>query len=173
LRTGFVDPADQLVRPSRLADHRLRIDRTPDRGSAVLELVENQQVGHGRSIQRTVLYLGEINDSQRLQWCRAIEAVDEGEARQLHLFADDATVPEALSGSSLRLCLSQLELSRPSQWGGCWLALQLWNWLGLDRFWSSRLRPSRKGTKWLDVLKTLVCYRLLSPSSEWRLSPPS
>jgi len=71
---------------------------------------------------------------QRLQWCRAIKEVDEGEARQLHLFADDATVPEALSESSLRLCLSQLERSRPRQWGGCWLALQLWNWLGLDGF---------------------------------------
>ncbi|MBM9515358.1 IS1634 family transposase, partial [Desulfobulbus marinus] len=28
---------------------------------------------------------------------------------------------------------------------------------------------SRKGTKWLNVLKTLVTYRLISPGSEWRL----
>ena len=29
--------------------------------------------------------------------------------------------------------------------------------------------PSRKGTPWLKVLKTLVAYRLLAPGSEWNL----
>ena len=28
---------------------------------------------------------------------------------------------------------------------------------------------SRKGTRWLSVLKILVCYRLIDPGSEWRL----
>jgi hypothetical protein len=28
---------------------------------------------------------------------------------------------------------------------------------------------SREGTRWLDVLKTLVAYRLIDPGSEWRL----
>ena len=37
------------------------------------------------------------------------------------------------------------------------------------RFWAPRLRPSRQGTRWLDVLKTLVCYQLIDPGSEWRL----
>jgi hypothetical protein len=36
-------------------------------------------------------------------------------------------------------------------------------------FWAPRFVPSRKGTDWLKVLKTLVCYRLIDPSSEWRL----
>ena len=31
------------------------------------------------------------------------------------------------------------------------------------------MKPSRKGTRWLNVLKTLVVYRLLDPGSEWRL----
>jgi hypothetical protein len=39
----------------------------------------------------------------------------------------------------------------------------------LDPFWEERLQPSRKGTRWLNVLKTLVCYRLIDPGSEWRL----
>ena len=38
-----------------------------------------------------------------------------------------------------------------------------------DEFWSARLPPSRKGTRWVNVLKTLVCYQLLDPGSEWRL----
>ena len=49
------------------------------------------------------------------------------------------------------------------------MALTLWDRLSLDRFWGPRLRPSRQGTRWLDVLKTLVCYQLIDPGSEWRL----
>ena len=45
----------------------------------------------------------------------------------------------------------------------------MWDQLQLDGFWSPRLEPSRKGTRWLNVLKTLVFYRLLDPGSEWRL----
>ena len=53
--------------------------------------------------------------------------------------------------------------------GGCWLALTLWDRLDLDRFRAPRLPPSRKGTRWLDILKVQACYRLLDPGSEWRL----
>ena len=53
--------------------------------------------------------------------------------------------------------------------GGCWLALDVWEQLQLDAFWHERLPPSRKGTSWLNVLKTLTCYRLIDPGSEWRL----
>jgi len=45
----------------------------------------------------------------------------------------------------------------------------LWQQLELDSFWRSRLRPSREGTPWLKVLKTLVAYRLIDSGSEWRL----
>jgi hypothetical protein len=41
--------------------------------------------------------------------------------------------------------------------------------LELEAFWRPRLPPSRKGTRWLNVLKTLVAYRLIDPGSEWRL----
>ena len=53
--------------------------------------------------------------------------------------------------------------------GACWLALKLWEQLDLDRFWQERLPTSRQGTKWLEVLKTQVCYQLIDPGSEWRL----
>jgi transposase len=41
--------------------------------------------------------------------------------------------------------------------------------LQLDQFWARRLHPSRKRTRWDQVLFILVAYRLLSPGSEWRL----
>jgi hypothetical protein len=76
----------------------------------------------------------------------------------------------AADESIVRLRLSQMRLERrPRQWGGCWLALQLWRELELDEFWLERLLPSRKGTRWAEVLQILVVYRLLSPGSEWRL----
>ena len=42
-------------------------------------VVENRRVAGGRSVQKTLLYLGEISDSERAAWTRAIEAVDERE----------------------------------------------------------------------------------------------
>ena len=69
----------------------------------------------------------------------------------------------------VRIRLSQLSLHRPRQWGACWLAAQLWEQVGLDRFWAARLPVSRKGTRWEQVLQILVSYRLLDPGSEWRL----
>jgi hypothetical protein len=39
----------------------------------------------------------------------------------------------------------------------------------LDGFRSPPLVASREGTRWLNVLKTLVSYRQIDPGSEWRL----
>src|SRR6516164_1242850 len=44
--------------------------------------VENRRCGGGKTVQRRVLYLGEINDSQRESWCRTIEVF--GRAVLLH-----------------------------------------------------------------------------------------
>ena len=133
-------------------------------------VVENRRVSAGKSVQKTLLYLGEINDSERASWTRAIEAIDESDQpRQINLFPEDRTPAPPLEGTSIRLKLSQIELARPRQWGACWLALELWDHLQLDCFWQPRLAPSRKGTPWLKVLKTLVVYRLLEPGSEWKL----
>lgn len=133
-------------------------------------IVENSRLPNGKVSQRQVLYLGEINDSQKVGWCKAIEVLDgnDNRATQLALFPDDRQAPE-LACETVQLRLSELSLHSPRQWGCCWLACQLWNQLQLDEFWAERLSPSRKGTKWLNVLKTLVAYRLISPGSEWRL----
>ena len=132
-------------------------------------VVENVRNRDGRVVQRQVLYLGEINDRQRAAWCRSIEVL-QGDAgsRSMVLFAEDGEAPE-LGCEVVRIQVKALSLHRPRQWGACWLALTLWDRLELDRFWRTRLVPSRQGTRWLDVLKTLVCYQLIDPGSEWRL----
>jgi hypothetical protein len=133
-------------------------------------IVENRRTSDGRVVQRQVLYLGEINDRQQAAWCRTIGVFDEdqGRATPMALFPEDRPVP-LLDCDVVQVRLSGLQLRRPRQWGACWLALELWAQLQLDGFWEERLRPSRKGTRWLNVLKTLVCYRLIDPGSEWRL----
>ena len=134
-------------------------------------VVENKRVSGGRVLQRHVLYLGEINSSQELAWRRSIEVLDEATraVRTLALFPDDRCEGVVADQSIVRLKLAQLRLERPRQWGACWLALRLWQQLKLDEFWGERLAPSRKGTRFDQVLLVLVVYRLLSPGSEWRL----
>ena len=133
-------------------------------------IVENRRLDDGRVVQRQVLYLGEIGSSQATAWRKAIEVFDEaaGEPRTLALFPEDRC--EAIDdASAVRVCLSALTLRQPRQWGACWLAGQLWRELQLDRFWAERLPPSRKGTRWDQILQVLAAYRLIAPGSEWKL----
>ena len=135
-------------------------------------VVENKRVAaSGRVVQRHVLYLGEINDTQELAWRKSIEVFDESAARPrtLSLFPEDRCEGLLPDGSIIRLKLSQVRLCRARQWGACWLALTLWRELHLERFWGERLPASRKGTRWDQVLFVLTAYRLLAPGSEWRL----
>lgn len=55
--------------------HKLRKDGNKEHRYG--RTVENHRVAGGRTVQRHVLYLGEINDDQRAAWCRIIETFDE------------------------------------------------------------------------------------------------
>lgn len=134
-------------------------------------IVESKRCTGGKVVQRQVLYLGEINDSQHQAWCRMIEAFDEQSQQrtQLALFAAEKELPEYAEGYGVQVRLEAMELCRPRQFGACWLACHLYEQLALDQFWKDRLPDSREGTCWQHVLQTLVCYRLIDPGSEWRL----
>jgi hypothetical protein len=134
-------------------------------------VVENKRVAGGRVVQRHVLYLGEISSSQAAGWRKAIEVLDDdaGHSRTMALFPEDRCAGIAPDASVVQLRLAEMRLCRSRQWGACWLAGQLWQALQLDRFWLDRLPPSRKGTRWDQVLLVLVSYRLIAPGSEWKL----
>ena len=134
-------------------------------------IVESKRCAGGRVVQRPVLYLGEINDSQKEAWCRVIGAFDEDAGRdtQLALFPAARPVPDHAKGYGVQVRLEAMQLHRPRQWGACWLACHLYEQLELDRFWAARLPNSREGTCWRHILQTLVIYRLIDPGSEWRL----
>jgi len=134
-------------------------------------IVENRRCAGGKVVQRPVLYLGEINDTQKESWCRVLEGFDDqdGSRRQMALFAWDREIPAHAADIGIGVRLKDFSLHRPRQWGACWLACELYRQLGLDEFWSERLPQSREGTSWSDILQTLVCYRLIAPGSEWKL----
>jgi DDE family transposase len=150
---------------------RAKIRRKDGKEHRYWSVVENKRVSGGRVVQRHVLYLGEVNSSQELAWRKSIEVFEDGadRPRTLALFPEDRCEGVLPDASIVRLRLSQLRLSRPRQWGACWLALKLWEELGLDGFWAERLPASRKGTRWDQVLFALVAYRLIEPGAEWRL----
>jgi transposase len=133
-------------------------------------VVENQRVAADKTVQRTVLYLGEINDTQQAAWRKTLEVFDESKQdyRNLSLFPEDREVP-ADAVDSLQVRLSGLELRRPRPFGNCWLASEVWRELGLTEFWQTRLPEGREAVSWEKVLRLLVVNRLLEPGSEFRV----
>ena len=134
-------------------------------------IVESRRCRGQRIVQRHVLYLGEINDSQKEVWLRCIEVFDASSQEQvrLALFPADRAIPEHAAQCGVQVRLRDFVIRHPRQWGACWLFLELWGELQLDRFWKERLPDSREGTSWVHVLTVLCAYRLISPGSEWRL----
>ena len=134
-------------------------------------IAEKRRCAGGRVVDRQVLYLGEINDSQKEAWLRCIEVFDENQRVQLRLalFPAPTPVPVPAQSYGVQVCLGEFKLRRPRQWGACWVFCRLWEQVGLDTFWRIRLPDSREGTSWYHVLMVLTAYRLLDPGSEWRL----
>ena len=83
-------------------------------------IVENHRLPSGKTVQRTVLYLGEINDQQQAAWRKTLDVFIEDEHcySTMSLFPDDRKIPaDALD--SVQVKLSGLELRRPRTFGNC------------------------------------------------------
>jgi hypothetical protein len=133
-------------------------------------VVENRRLRTGLTTQRTVLYLGEINDTQHAAWCKSLEALDEATqlTEQICLFPEDRQIPpEVLNG--LQVKLSELTLQRPRVFGDCWLACRLWDELRLEEFWRERLSDGKAAVPWFKVLELLAIRQWVAPGSKWHL----
>ena len=151
---------------------RAKIRKKDGKQHRYFSVVENRRVGQKRTAQRTVLYLGEINDSQEEIWRKTLQVFDESQQRytSLSLFPEDREIPAAAS-DSIQVKLSQMELRRPRAFGHCWLGCELWRQLKLEEFWEEKLaeKVKRETVSWAKVLELLVVNRLLDPGSEFRL----
>jgi transposase len=131
---------------------------------------ESRRLQSGRIVQRRVLYLGEISDSQQAAWRRTLEVFEEGQhgPTTLSLFPDDRPVP-ADAVDSVQVKLSEMQLRRARPFGNCWLGCELWRQLELNRFWGQKLAGGRERVSWAQVLELLVINRLIAPGSEFHL----
>ena len=131
-------------------------------------VVENRRLSNGKTTQRQVLYLGEINDSQQAAWRKTLEVFDEnkGESCQLSLFPADRPIP-ADAINALSIDLAAMKLRRARSFGDCWLGMSMWKELGLDQFWHERLGGERGAIEWSKVLAILTINRLCDPGSEF------
>lgn len=133
-------------------------------------LVENRRCAGDRVVQRHVLYLGRLTPAQEASWQKTAEEFGDvlPSAPPLPGLATEREL-QGKEAAAIAVHLKQFRIERPRQWGACWVALRAWNLLKLSEFWGSRLPASREGTRWLNVLITLVIYRFIDPGSEWRL----
>ena len=96
-------------------------------------LVETTRTVEGPR-QRTLCYLGELNDSAQARWLKTIEVFNEqGESQQLKLFPSEVEAPEEEVGVA-RVVLDRVRLERARQCGDCYVGLELWRRLGLENF---------------------------------------
>jgi transposase len=133
-------------------------------------IVESRRLSTGHVAQRTVLYLGEINDKQEASWRKSLSVFDDDRQQYttMSLFPDDRVIPDdAVDG--IRVRLGEMELRNPRVFGNCWLGCELWRELGLDEFWQEHLSEGREAIGWEKVLQLLVVHRLIEPGSEYRL----
>jgi len=102
--------------------------------------------GAKHPVQKPLLYLGELNDSQQAAWSKALLVCDAAtqQTQPLRLFPDDRTPPPDPI-PALQVRWQEYALRRPRSYGDCWLALSnsgagwAWtpsgprNWAGLAR----------------------------------------
>jgi transposase len=133
-------------------------------------VVENRRLRFGQTTQRTVLYLGEINDTQQSAWRKSLEVFNEIDqlTEQICLFPEDRDIPpDVLNG--LKVKLSELTLERPRVFGDCWLGCRLWDELQLEEFWREHLPSGKVQVPWYKVLELLTVRQLVAPGSKWHL----
>src|SRR5258708_37664526 len=93
---------------------RCKVRRKDGKQHRYWSVVENTRVGGGRVVQRHVLYLGEINDTQELAWRRSIEVLEDGaRPRALSLFPEDRVGGLLADGAVAGVGFSELRRRPP------------------------------------------------------------
>ena len=128
-------------------------------------LVETVRTADGPR-QKTLCYLGELNHSAQARWLKTVEVFNEqGEAQQLKLFPSHIEPPPD-DPQVARVLVNRVRLERPRQFGACYLGLELWKRLQLDRFFEEAVDPQEADVPWSRIAAVLAINRLCAPGSE-------
>src|SRR5512138_1050909 len=118
-------------------------------------LVETVRTADGPR-QKTLCYLGELNGSAQARWLKTIEVFNEhGESRQLKLFPAEVEPPED-DANVARVLLNKIRLERSRQFGNCYVGLDLWKRLELDRFWEELIDDETADVAWSRIAALLA-----------------
>ena len=128
-------------------------------------LVESVRTPDGPR-QKTLCHLGELNGSDHARWLRTVEVFNgQGEAQQLKLFPSHVE-PPAGDPQVARVLVNRVRLERTRQFGACYLGLELWRCLELDRFFEQTVDDDPADVPWSRVAALLAINRLCAPGSE-------
>jgi transposase len=128
-------------------------------------LVESIRTPHGPR-QKTLCHLGELNGSDQARWLRTVEVFNEqGEAQQLKLFPSQVQPPRD-DPQVARVLVNRVRLERTRQFGSCYVGLELWKRLELDRFFEQAVDDDPADVPWSRVAALLAINRLCAPGSE-------
>jgi len=132
---------------------------------AYWSLVETVRTPDGLR-QRTICYVGELNSSAHARWVKAVEVFnDQGDARQLKLFPSHVVAPDD-DPQVARVLLNQVRLERTRALGSCFLGLELWKRLELDRFFAQHVDCEPADVPRSRVAALLAVSRLCAPGNE-------
>jgi transposase len=107
-----------------------------------------------------------LNASAQTRWLKTIDVFNaDGESRQLKLFPSDGQAPED-DPNVARVLIGKVRLERVREFGACYLGLELWKRLELDRYFQQALDDELADVSWSRVAAILAINRLCEPGSE-------
>jgi hypothetical protein len=111
--------------------------------------------------QRVVVYLGQLDEPQRL----GVKAAAEGKQgrRQKRLFHD-------VRPQWVEVDVKRVRVENRCDLGGPWLGLELIDQLGLKEFLDDTIPSGREDIPWSLMALVLVLCRLCNPSSELHIA---
>ena len=128
---------------------------------------ESVRVHAGRTVQRQLLHLGELNTTQHDSWQHTLEVLHEdGSRHQRRLFTDREGAAAGNEEDVVEVKLSSFAVKGPRRFGDCWVGCHGWEELGLRAFWQEQLAEEAGEVPWDKVLELLAVNRLLAPRSE-------
>ena len=127
-------------------------------------LVESYRTDRGPR-QRTVAYLGQLDEAGRVGVERAAEGKGASGETQLSLWESDSPPPEWVE-----IDTANVRVENEVAFGGPWLALEVIRRLQLDRFLETTIPRGQEEVPWATMALVLVICRLSKPSSELHIA---
>ena len=133
-------------------------------------LVESYRTERGPR-QRTVAYLGQLDEAGRLGVKRAAAGTTKAcdsrgsSQHQLQLWQDDSPATEWVEVDT-----AAVRVENQLAFGGPWLALQIIRKLQLDDFFRQTIPKGKEDVPWSVMAQVLVICRLCNPSSELHIA---